>query len=306
MNVFLLPHHPLDPRFRYTLERAPTPSKDWLPAASGDHQPPGWFVRKWRGVRDLVRRVRQDYDNTVHGHEQIRLSRLLMSMEADPELTLVIPAGMPSEAALEAVRGVIRAGLMTHRSHAVRNVSTAVAMMIILFGIVPTHFAAILFYPLIGLYAWGRYREDRLIRRIMNRLLDDRLQGNGAEHFREEIHLAHLEDAFDRIIRPDLAYQEAIAYLDGLDHRMDGKSTPEHELIYNYYRDIGRIDPYERYQDRLRKKLADSVRLAWRALSGTVRRTWRWTVGEKPGDPPAASTDSEPPAPVAVEQASRP
>ncbi len=277
MNVFLLPHHPLDPRFRYTLEReVPDGTRLLTMTMELPPQPVGLLRRQFWRLQYLLRRVRHDYDQMVHGHEQIRLSRLLILMDRDPELTLVIPARMTRESALEAVRAVIRAGQMAQRSDAVRNVSTAVVMMIILFGIIPTHVLAIIFYPLIGLYAWRRYWEDRMTRRIMRRLLEERLRGNGAEHFREEIHLARLEEMFDRSVRPDAAYREAIAYLDGLDHKMDGKSTPEHTLIFNYYRDIGRLDPYERYQDRIRKKLVESAKLAWQHFSGLVRQSWRW------------------------------
>jgi hypothetical protein len=219
-----------------------------------------------------------DYDNVVHGHEQIRLSRLVLMMDRDPELTLVIPAGMLRESAMEAVRGVIRSGLMALRSHAIRNVLTALVMMIVLFGAVPTHFAAILFYPLIGLYAWGRYWEDRLIRNRMNHLLEVGLGGNGQEHFREEPHLSRLEDLFREKARPEAGYRSAIEYLDGLDGQQDGKASPQHVLMHKYYSDIGRLDPYERYQDRIRKKLVETAKLIGHALWDFWKASFHWSL----------------------------
>src|SRR5439155_8953771 len=137
-----------------------------------------WRRQFWR-LREQVRRLRIEYDHVVHGHEQIRLSRLVVLMDRDPELTLVIPAGMSREWALHAVGGVIRSGQMAHRSSALRNVATAIMMFIVLFAIVPTHVLSVIFWPLIGLYAWGRYWEDRLIHRTMRHLLEERLAGNG-------------------------------------------------------------------------------------------------------------------------------
>lgn len=275
MNVYLLPHHRFDPRFHYTLERESSALTDGAPAAV----PGGYWRRFWTRVWQAYRKLKLEYDQVVHGHEQIRLSRLVLLMDRDPNLTLVIPAGMTSESALVAIHGVIRSGLMALRSHAVRNVITALVMMIVLFGAVPTHVAAVIFYPLIGLYAWGRYWEDRLIRRTMRHLLEVGLAGNGREHFREEAHLAHLEQAFLKTARPDLAYREAVHYLDGLDDCMDGKSSPEHALMYKYYSDIGRIDPYERYQDRIRKKLAETAKSVVYHLWEFWKAAFRWTLG---------------------------
>ena len=277
MNVYLLPHHRLDPRFSYTLEREAVPDKWSASTPEAGQQPAGFLRRRWRHVRLLARRLRQDYDQVVHGHEQIRLSRLVLLMDRDPQLTLVIPAGMTRDAALEAVRGVIRSSLMAHRLHAIRNVVTALVMMIVLFGATPTHVAAVIFYPLIGLYAWGRYWEDRLIRRTMAHLLEVRLAGNGDEYFREGVHLAKLEELFGKALRPDLAYREAVQYLDGLDHRMDGKSTPEHALMFKYYSDIGRLDPYDRYLDRIRIKLVETAKLVWHHLWAFWNGAFRWT-----------------------------
>jgi hypothetical protein len=274
MNVYLLPHHPLDPRFRYTLEREPSPTAPTAARDSSDETGP---MRRWlRRTRELVRRLKHDYDHIVHGHEQMRLSRLLLLMDRDPELTLVIPAALSREAAMEALRGVIRVGLMGQRSHAIRNVVTALVMMIILFGIIPTHFAAVLFYPLIFLYAWLRYWEDRLIRKTLQHLLDVRLATDGAERFREEAHLARIEELFAGVPRPGAAYKAAIEYLDGLDQRIDGRAAPEHMLLFNYYSDIGAIDPYERYQDRIRKKLLESLKLAAHHLWLFWKGVFRW------------------------------
>ncbi len=280
MNVYLLPHHRLDSRFRYTLERD-VPANN-VPALVGPgdsaRDSAGLLQRAWLGFRSWVRRLKLDYDHVVHGHEQIRLSRLVLLMDRDPELTLVIPAGMTREWALQAVRGVIRFGLMAHRSHAIRNIVTALVMMIVLFGATPTHFAAIIFYPLIGLYAWGRYWEDRLIRRTMTHLLDVRLAGNGGEYFREEVHLTRLEENFNDAARPDTAYQAAVAYLDGLDHKQDDQAEPAYTLMFNYYRDIGRLDPYERYQDRIRQKLGETFKLVIHHLWAFWKAVFWWSL----------------------------
>jgi hypothetical protein len=275
MNVYLLPHHRFDPRFRYTLERENIGALDGTAAASPDQ---GFWGRLWQPVRQAYRKLKLDYDQVVHGHEQIRLSRLVLMMDRDPDLTLVVPAGMGRDAALVAIHGVIRAGLMALRSHAVRNVVTALVMAIVLFGATPTHFAAVIFYPLIALYAWGRYWEDRLIRRTMHHLLEVELAGNGREHFREEPHLSKLEETFARTARPDTAYRDAIKYLDSLDHREDGQAPPEHLLMYRYYSDIGRLDPYERYQDRIRKKLVETIKLVVHHLWEFWKATFRWTL----------------------------
>src|SRR5262245_20251430 len=136
MNVYLLPHHRFDPRFRYTLERESIASSDGVVVPA---QPSGFWRRMWLRLRHWYRRLKLDYDHVVHGHEQIRLSRLVLMMDRDPNLTLVVPAGMSRESALVAIHGVIRAGLMALRSHAIRNVLTALVMMIVLFGAVPTH-----------------------------------------------------------------------------------------------------------------------------------------------------------------------
>jgi hypothetical protein len=239
----------------------------------------GFWRRQWLRLRQAYRKLKLDYDQVVHGHEQIRLSRLVLMMDRDPNLTLVVPAGMSRDNALVAIHGVIRSGLMALRSHTIRNVITALVMMIVLFGATPTHFGAVIFYPLIALYAWGRYWEDRLIRRTMHHLLEVGLAGNGREHFREEVHLARLEETFLKTPRPDAAYREAIRYLDGLDHRVDGQSPPEHTLMYNYYSDIGRLDPYERYQDRIRKKLIETAKLVVHHLWLFWKLAFRWTMG---------------------------
>jgi hypothetical protein len=113
----------------------------------------------------------------------------------------------------------------------------------------------------------------------MNHLLEVELAGNGREHFREEPHLAHLEETFLKTPRPETAYRDAVRYLDGLDHRMDGQSAPEHVLMYNYYSDIGRLDPYERYQDRIRKKLIETAKLVVHHLWEFWKAAFRWTLG---------------------------
>jgi hypothetical protein len=280
MNVYLLPHHRLDPRFQYTLERE-VPSIAGSAAAKPIEPtvaPSGWLRRQFWRLRNLLRRLKIDYDQVVHGHEQIRLSRLLLMMDRDPELTLVIPAGMTRDSAMEAVRGAIRAGQMGLRSHAARNVGTTVLMFIILFLILPLHFTAVIFLPLLILYAWLRFWEDRLIRRIMTHLLEVRLTGNDGGRFREEVHLAQLQEIFSQGIRPNDAYHDAMNYLDGLDHKVDGQSAPEHTLMFNYYRDIGRLDPYERYQDRLRKKLVESVKLLGHHLWAFWKGVFRWSL----------------------------
>ena len=282
MNVYLLPHHRLDPRFQYNLEREVAAGIPGAPGSRGmdpTEKPPGRLRRYFMSAREYLRRMKVDYDTVVHGHEQIRLSRLVITMDRDPSLTLVIPADMTRERALQAIRGVIRSGQMAHRSSAIRNVVTAVVMMIFLFGAIPTHIAAVIFYPLIALYAWGRYWEDRLIRRTMTHLLEDRLAPDSGERFREEAHLAQLEELFSRTARPDDAYRQATDYLDGLDHKMDGLSQPQHALMFNYYRDIGRLDPYERYQDRIRKKLVETVKLIAHHLWAFWKGLFRWTFG---------------------------
>jgi len=63
-----------------------------------------------------------------------------------------------------------------------------------------------------------------------------------------------------------------------LDHKVDGRSAPEHVLMFNYYRDIGRLDPYERYQDRLRKKLGESVKLLVQHLWAFWKGVFRWLL----------------------------
>ena len=275
MKVYLLPHHPLDPRFRYTLERE-TPS-DMEQAAIPSASTP-LFRRALHRLRQLYRKLKFDYDQVVHGHEQIRLSRLVLMMDRDPDLTLVVPSGMSRECALEAVRGVIRSGLMALRSHAVRNIITAVVMMVVLFGATPTHVAAVIFYPLIGLYAWGRYWEDRLIRRRMKHLLEIGLVANGRERFREEFHLAQLEEKFHEIPRAEVAYREAVAYLDKEHQKQNGQASPRHDLMYAYYSGIERFDHYERYQDRIRKKLGETVRLVARHLWDFWNSSFRWSI----------------------------
>jgi hypothetical protein len=276
MNVYLLPHHRLDPRFRYTLEREAPARPD--AAGDGDGPLPSFRRRVRNWARQAYRKLKVDYDNVVHGHEQIRLSRLVLMMDRDPDLTLVIPAGMSREDATESVRGVIRSGLMALRSHAIRNVLTALVMMIVLFAATPTHFAAIVLFPLIGLYAWGRYWEDRLIRRRMNHLLEVGLSGNGQEHFREEPHLSRLEELFRECARPEAGYSAAIEYLDRLDGQLDGNASPQHTLMHKYYSDIGRLDPYERYQDRIRKKLIETVKLVAHHLWEFWKGSFRWSL----------------------------
>jgi hypothetical protein len=276
MNVYLLPHHRLDPRFRYTLEREAAARADRAVDESGPR--PGLWRRLRNWLQRTYRKLKVDYDTVVHGHEQIRLSRLVLMMDRDPDLTLVIPANMARESAMEAIRGVIRSGLMALRSHAVRNVLTAMVMMIVLFGATPTHFAAIVFYPLIGLYAWGRYWEDRLIRRRMNHLLEVGLGSNGDEHFREEPHLGRLEELFREKARPEAAYRAAIEFLDGLDGQQDGQASPQHVLMHKYYSDIGRLDPYERYQDRIRKKLIETAKLVAHHLWEFWKAAFRWSL----------------------------
>lgn len=272
MNVYLLPHHRLDPRFRYTLEREAPPSDG---AADGAVPPLGLMRRVGMWLKHGYRKLKVDYDNVVHGHEHIRLSRLVLMMDRDPELTLVIPAGMTRESAVEAVRGVIRSGLMALRSHAVRNVITALVMMIVLFA---ATFAAIILFPLIGLYAWGRYWEDQLIRRRLNHLLDVGLGANSSEHFREEPHLVRLEDLFRETARPEAAYRSAIEYFDGIDREQDGQASPQHALMYKYYSDIGRLDPYERYQDRLRKKVVETAKLVAHHLWEFWKSAFWWSL----------------------------
>ncbi len=274
MNVYLLPHHRLDPRFRYTLEREALPADAAAAATSS-----GMWRRTWTRIVQWYRKLKTDYDQVVHGHEQIRLSRLVLMMDRDPNLTLVIPAGMSRESAMEAVRGVVRCGLMALRSHVVRNVITALVMMIVLFGATPTHIAAVIFYPLIALYAWGRYWEDRLIRRRMNHLLEVRMTQNGREHFREEQHLARLEDVFRETPQPSEAYLQAVSYLDGLHNSQDGLPAPEHALMFKYYSDVGRLDPYERYQDRIRKKLVETAKLVAHHLWSFWKGAFWWSIG---------------------------
>jgi hypothetical protein len=275
VNIYLLPHHRLDPRFCFTLEREPVASDG--DANQDDMTPCGFWGRLGRGLLRWVRKLRHEYDHIVHGHEQIRLSRLVLLMDRDPELTLVIPAGMSRVWALQAVRGVIRSGLMALRSHAFRNVITALVMIVVLFGATPTHVAAVIFYPLIGLYAWGRYREDRLIRRTMTHLLEVRLAGDPNERFREDEHLAWIEQEFARTARPDDAYHAAIHYFDGLKQPTDGCSIAEHSLLLRYYSDIGRLDPYERYQDRIRKKLIETAKLVAHHLWQFWKAIFLWT-----------------------------
>jgi hypothetical protein len=273
VNIYLLPHHRLDPRFCFTLERESAAGDARVDAAP----PPGLWRRLVVGFVHWVRKLRHEYDHIVHGHEQIRLSRLVLIMDRDPELTLVIPAGMSRAWALHAVRGVIRSGQMALRSHTMRNVITALVMMIVLFGATPTHVAAVIFYPLIALYAWGRYREDRLIRRTMTHLLEVRLAGDTDGRFREDEHLAWLEEEFARTARPNDAYRAAIQYFDGLNQPADGCPIAEHLLLLNYYGDIGRLDPYERYQDRIRNKLIETARLVAHHLWQFWKAIFLWT-----------------------------
>lgn len=288
MNVYLLPHHRLDPRFRYTLERE-------VPPLDPSRVKPRAVRHLVDRIRHFLHRMRDDYDHLVHGHEQIRLSRLLLLMQRDPELTLVIPAGMSHDWALEAVRGVIRAGLMAHRSYVARNITTALAMMLILFFIIPTHVLAIVFFPPILIYAWRRYREDRLILRIMTQLLDERLEGKREGRFREDFHLAHLEEDFARTASPRESYQRATEYLDNLKEDSTGRPPEEQRLMHNYYRDIGRLDPYERYQDRVRKSVAQAVRAAWHHISSLTLKILGWILPGGSAGPtePARPTESK-------------
>ena len=279
MNVYLLPHHGLDPRFRYTLEREGSLRSKSSVGKSPQRRSLWSRLSDW--TRHFLRHLRYDYDHLVHGHEHIRLSKLLLLMDRDPELTIVVPAGMTREWSLKAMRGVIRQGLMTLRSYVMRNVSTAIAMMLILFGIIPTHVSAFLFYPLIGLYAWRRYCEDRLIRRIMNHLLETHLASGGPAQFHEDSHLAQLERIFASNPSAKEGYVAATEYLDRVDLKLDEQTTPELQLLYDYYRDIGRFDPYERWQDRVRNKFIETGRTACQHIFNLARAVFRPLFGTR-------------------------
>ena len=282
MNVYLLPHHRLDPRFRYSLEREAAFSKPPSGSSFG-LTPAKWgLCRKlYFRTKHLVVRLRHEYDHIVHGREQIRLSRLLISMDRDDNLTIVIPAGMTREWARDAVRGVIRAGLMAHRSHVGRNLGTAGAMLVILFLTIPTHILGIvLFFLVVSPYAWLRHREDRLIRRTLTHLLDVRLNESEHGHFREDIHLAHLEEAFTNTPNPGAAYRKVKEQLSALDEGRTDLSNLD--LICHYFHDIGRLDPYERCQDRIRKELVKAVKLVWHHIYTMTERIFRATAASLP------------------------
>lgn len=289
MIVFLLPHHSLDPRFRYCLERSPmvNPAEP-APAGLPGGAEPGFFGRCVRGLKAMLLRLKWDYDHLVHGHEQIRLSRLLRQMKRVEELTIVIPARMGKADALEAVRGVIRAGLMRHRAYVTRNFLTGMLVQVILFIVVPTHVASVLFLPVILYYGITRFIEDRLSERDMKYLLTVRLATDTDHQFREDPLLARLEELFEHSPRPDLAYQEAIRFLDGLDEKIDDQTTPAHTLAYHYYRDIGQLDPYERFQDRARKKIVEALKALGRELKHLILWPVHKLRGRKHGAGPAS------------------
>jgi hypothetical protein len=67
--------------------------------------------------------------------------------------------------------------------------------------------------------------------------------------------------------------------LDQLDHHQDSQPPPEHALMYKYYSDIGRLDPYERYQDRIRKKLIETARLVAHHLWQFWKASFHWALG---------------------------
>jgi hypothetical protein len=300
MIVFLLPHHALDPRFRYCLERSPgSSSADGAETDRSGEAEPGFFGRCARKLKAMLLRLKWDYDHLVHGHEQIRLSRLLRQMKRTDELTIVVPAALGKANALEAVRGVIRAGLMRHRAYVSRNFLTGLIVQVILFIVVPTHFAAFLFLPVILYYGISRFIEDRLSERDMKFLLEVRLATDNTDHqFREDSLLTRLQDLFEQSSRPDQAYQEAIRFLDGLDEKMDDQTTPAHTLAYHYYRDIGQLDPYERFQDRARKKIVESVK----ALGRELKHLILWPIRKlrrRKHEPAAATPDTPEPAPAA-------
>ncbi len=257
MRIYLLPHHPLDPRYRYCLERAHRPRR--RRGHRSDSKPGNLLVRLWDGLQATLAFAKREYDYLVHGHEQIRLSRLVVSMDEDEELTIVVPEGMGQEWALEAVRGVIRSGLMKHRAHVGRNLLTAFFIQVVLFIIVPTHVAGLLFLPLIVVYGVRRYREDVLIRSRMEHLLQERLS-RGPHRLQEHPLLAALEEIFLRVPEPARAYREAIGFLhEQYRQAADETTKADVRTIEHYYRDIGRWDPYERFQDR-------AVRSVMRAL----------------------------------------
>lgn len=292
MNVFLLPHHPLDPRFRYCLEREHRRT-DRRPRAAAKTN--GWFRRFFRSLKAALVTAKTEYDYLVHGHEQIRLSRLVLQMSRDPNLTIVIPHGMTQEWALEAVRGVIRSGLMRHRAHLGRNLLTAGLVQVILVLAVPTHVLGLLFLPVIIGYGIQRYREDRLIRKNMETLLHERL-ANGVQRFREDTVLHDIEGILSQVPQPSEAYRRVLDYLDICDGTQDSL-VPEHLwLVAKYYSDIGRWDPYERFQDRamrsimraLKRAKHEIVRLWWKILGPLLRK-----LGFRPPDEPSADEEHE-------------
>ena len=264
MRIFLLPHHPLDPRYRYCLEREHRPRRR---RRRTDGRPGHLLARAWDSIQAVLVFAKREYDYLVHGHEQIRLSRLVVSMDEDEELTIIVPKGMGQDWALEAVRGVIRSGLMKHRAHVGRNLLTALFIQLILFIIVPTHVAGLLFLPLIVLYGFRRYREDVLIRSRMEHLLNERL-ARGPHRLQEHDVLAAIEQVFQRVPEPAQAYQEAIRYLNHEYNRATDVRQAELRAIAHYYKDIGRWDPYERFQDRA---LRSVVRALKRARDEIVR-----------------------------------
>jgi len=295
MKIFLLPHHPLDPRYRYCLEREHPLRRRRRRLES---RPRNLLARCWDGLQAILVFAKREYDYLVHGHEQIRLSRLVLLMDEDEELTIVIPRGMGQAWALEAVRGVIRSGLMKHRAHVGRNLLTAIFLQLVLVIVVPTHIAGLLFLPLIVLYGVRRYREDCLIREHMEHLLDVRLS-NGRHRLLEHETLAQIEQIFQRVPEPSTAYQEAIELLNRATAGPGAEETGDLRAIAHYYRDIGRWDPYERFQDRAlrsilralkraRDEILRGCRWAWNALLRLIGR-------DVPKEPPAPTPDWDEP-----------
>jgi hypothetical protein len=286
MKVFLLPHHPLDPRFRYCLEREHPLSRELKQQLDQGQR---GFVRRWFGqLAAWLRYLKLEYDYLVHGHEQIRLSRLLLLMDRDRDLTIVVPEGMSRAQALEAVRGVVRAGLMRHRAHVARNLLAAFWIQLLLFIVIPTHVLAFLFLPVILAYFALRFREDLLIRRTLAHLLDVRLTRDEHRLARDRV-LQQLEAVFERIPRPEEAYQEAVRFLDLLDGSSGDGPPLNYALVAQYYFDIGRLDPYERFQDRVRKKIVQAFKRAALEMWNFWRRLLGWpTVRHAPDD----ATDS--------------
>ncbi len=271
MNVFLLPHHPLDPRYRYCLER-----EHRRPVSRADVQAgrAGIVRRFLQNIVRVLHYAKLEYDYLVHGHEQIRLSRLVLQMSRDPELTIVVPSGMSQQWALEAVRGVIRTGLMRHRAHVGRNLLTALFIQVVLVIIIPTHVLGLLFLPVVVAYGFRRYREDVLIRENMEKLLNERL-ANGVQRFREDPILRDIDNMLHQIPQPHEAYKRVLEYLDICDGSSDGIAPQQLYLVAKYYSDIGRWDPYERFQDRAIRSVVRALQRAKREII----RAWTFVLG---------------------------